>query len=87
MLWLRKHKAFAMITHSPTFIRSSEDLGALVVARRKSLNITQEELASITGVDQANLSRIERGMVRAEIDTYIRLLSALGIDLLGIPRA
>lgn len=69
-----------------TEIKSDEDLGVLIKDRRKELKITQEELSSLTGIDQANLSRIERGTVKAELDTYLKLLSALGIDLMGAIR-
>lgn len=67
-------------------ITSHADLGKVIRDRRQALSISQEELSSLTGVNQSNLSRIEKGIVPAKIDTYLRLLSALGIDLTAEPR-
>lgn len=64
-------------------IRDSYDLARIIRVRRRALKMNQEELASITGVPQSNLSRIERGKVTAELETYLRLLNALGVDLVA----
>lgn len=68
-------------------IHSATDLGNLIRSRREDLKIKQGDLASIAGVDQGNLSKIERGAAKATLDTYLRLCSALGIDLLAESRA
>ena len=68
-------------------IRSATDLGSFIRSRREELEILQGDLASSAGVDQANLSKIERGAATATLDTYLRLCNALGIDLLAEPRA
>jgi transcriptional regulator with XRE-family HTH domain len=68
-------------------ITSASDLGILIRNRREGLKIRQGDLASISGVDQGNLSKIEHGTTKATLDTYLRLCSALGIDLLAEPRA
>lgn len=62
-------------------IRSETDFGPLIRHRRKTLDMPQETLAAITGIAQSNLSRIERGQTVATVETYLRLLSALGVDL------
>lgn len=67
-------------------ITSVATMGELLRSRRKALKISQQELASLTGVDQSNLSRIEHGKVPATLETYLRLLSALGLDLQGVSR-
>lgn len=67
-------------------IVSAEELGALIRQRREAIDLKQGDLASIAGIDQANLSRIERGNTAATLDTYLRLCSALGIDLTAEPR-
>jgi len=41
--------------------------------------MTQTELAAAAGVQQPNLSRIERGEVSAQARTHRRLASALGV--------
>lgn len=68
-------------------LHSATELGNLIRNRREALAIKQGDLASIAGVDQGNLSKIERGTAKATLDTYLRLCSALGIDLLAEPRA
>ncbi|QFT81956.1 antitoxin HipB [Roseovarius sp. THAF27] len=68
-------------------IRKPEDLAVIIRKRRQRLQMRQETLSSITGVAQSNLSRIERGEVIAELDTYLRLLSALGVDLMAEARS
>lgn len=57
------------------------ELGQVVRDRRNAVGMTQEDLASLTGIPQANLSKIERGASTARFDTYLRLCQALGIDL------
>lgn len=64
-------------------IQSPKDLGSLIRKRRRALKMSQETLASLTGTAQPNLSNIERGQTTATIETYIRLLNSLGIDLYG----
>jgi len=68
-------------------ILDATDIGALIRNRREALKIKQGDLASIAGIDQGNLSKIERGSAKATLDTYLRLCNALGIDLLAEPRA
>jgi len=68
-------------------ITSSLEIGALVAKRRRELKISQADLSSVTGVNQANLSRIERGLISAEFDTYIKLLLPLGVDLIAKVRS
>ena len=68
-------------------IRRPEDLAGIIRKRRQGLQMRQETLSSITGVAQSNLSLIERGEVIAELDTYLRLLNALGVDLVAEARS
>lgn len=50
------------MTHQATLmIDKSAALGAVIRERRKALKLTQGELSEMSGVDQANLSRIEVG--------------------------
>lgn len=69
-----------------TEIKTPQDLGALIRKRRKSLGMSQELLASMTGIAQPNLSNIERGKGASTLDTYFRLLRSLGVDLFGRER-
>lgn len=75
-----------MLGQSAIKITSPSDLGALVQSRRKALSLSQASLASLTGIAQPNLSKIERGQTPATLETYLRVLSVLGVDLFGVPR-
>jgi transcriptional regulator with XRE-family HTH domain len=67
-------------------IYTATELGGLIRNRRESLDIRQGDLASIAGIDQGNLSKLERGNATATLETYLRLCRALGIDILAEPR-
>lgn len=67
-------------------LTSASDLGALIRDRRKSVEVSQGDLASAVGIDQANLSRIERGTTAATLETYLRLCKALGLQITVAPR-
>lgn len=43
--------------------------------------LTQDELASATGLTKASISRLENGVTKARISTVRRLLHALDVDL------
>jgi HTH-type transcriptional regulator / antitoxin HipB len=70
----------------PIRISSVSELGALIRARRREMKLRQADLSSISGVDQSNLSKIERSQIPATLETYLRLLEPLGIDLQAVPR-
>lgn len=67
-------------------ITTPNDLGKLIRERREAIALKQGDLASIAGVDQGNLSKIERGNTSATLETYLRLCAALGIDILAEQR-
>lgn len=48
---------------------------------RKERKITQTELAEVSGVDQAEISRIENGRANPTLDTVSRLAAALGKEI------
>jgi HTH-type transcriptional regulator / antitoxin HipB len=78
---IAKMKFASMIITDPS------ELGAFLRKRREALEIAQGDLASIAGIDQGNLSKIERGGAKATLETYLRLCKALGIALVAEPRA
>jgi transcriptional regulator with XRE-family HTH domain len=62
-------------------------LGGMIRKRREKLGISQLELASIAGIDPGNLSKIERGIRRSHLDTYMKLCRLLGIDIFAEERS
>ncbi len=55
--------------------------GAQLAAARKARSLTQPSLAALAGVQQAEISRIERGIGNPTEETLIKLTSALGLRL------
>lgn len=67
-------------------IDSPDAFGMLVKSRRRHLGMSQEMLASVCGIPQPNLSRIENGRSVATLGTCLRLCAQLGVDLVGVVR-
>lgn len=56
-------------------------LAAQLMQLRHQLKMTQKQLASASGIDQAEISRIERGEINPTVLTIARLLRPLGSRL------
>ncbi len=56
-------------------------VGKALLAARARAAMSQVELASKTGINQADISRIERGLSNPSIGTLQRLAVALGSEL------
>ena len=48
---------------------------------RENTNITQKELAEQTGIYQADISKLERGLGNPSLSTLKRLADGLGMEL------
>ena len=61
-------------------------LGNRITRMRMTKKMTQFELAEMTGLSEVYIGYIERGKRRAALDTYIKIVNALGYtldDLIG----
>lgn len=60
-----------------------------VIDARKKLNLTQKELSDRSGIDQADISRIERGLANPTLKLLQKLAHGMDMDLElnFIPRA
>ncbi|MDT8388429.1 MAG: helix-turn-helix domain-containing protein [Thiogranum sp.] len=67
-------------------IRSNKDLGAAIRLARKNQDLRQVDVAQKASVRQALVSDLENGATTARIDTVIRVLAALDLDLSIVPR-
>lgn len=54
--------------------------GGVIKAFRKNFNITQQELADITGIAETNLSAIENNKIEIGVKRAVFIAAALGID-------
>jgi XRE family transcriptional regulator, regulator of sulfur utilization len=60
-------------------------LARQLLERRLEQNLTQKQLAELSGIDQAEISRIERGQGNPTTTTLGALTKALGVDLRLVP--
>lgn len=60
--------------------------GLAVREYRRSLNVSQEELAMRIGADQAYISRIEAGQMNVTMETVEQIAGALQADAGGLLR-
>ena len=59
----------------------SLEVGDVVMAARARKGITQKELSDITGIDQSDISKIERGVSNPSVSTLSRIADALDSKL------
>ena len=57
-------------------------VGEAVAAARAKKGLSQKELSDLTGIDQSDLSRIERGIANPSVNTLNRIAKALDAKLL-----
>ncbi len=62
-------------------MRERAELGAVLASARKDRSLTQSALSELTGIQQAEISRIERGTGNPTAATLLRLADALGQKL------
>jgi HTH-type transcriptional regulator / antitoxin HipB len=60
---------------------SINDLAAIIRGRRLSLGLSQEQVATRTGVSRQWVSELERGKPTAELGLVLGLLDALELDI------
>ena len=58
-----------------------DEMGYTLTLARENAEITQKELAKKTGINQANISKIERGMANPSLATLKRLAAGMGMQL------
>ncbi len=68
------------------FIRNSKDLGEAIRRARKAKDLRQVDVAQKASVRQALISELENGATTAKLDTVIKIVAALDLDLSIVPR-
>jgi DNA-binding XRE family transcriptional regulator len=66
--------------------RSHYTLANQLLVRRREMGLTQQQLAERSGIQQADISRIERGDGNPQLATMERLASALDAQFAIVPR-
>jgi HTH-type transcriptional regulator / antitoxin HipB len=65
-----------------TLVQSPLALGRALRDRRRRTELTQQQLAERAGVTQTTLSNVERGVSSVSLNTLLRVLAALQLELL-----
>jgi len=68
-------------------IQTTEELGHLVRAHRKSKGLTLETISGLGNLSTRFLSEFERGKETAEIGKVLKALRTLGLDIIVQPRS
>jgi HTH-type transcriptional regulator/antitoxin HipB len=68
-------------------VRSTEELGQLVRAHRKSRQLTLETVSGLGNLSPRFLSEFERGKETAEIGKVLKALRTLGLEVIIQPRS
>ncbi len=63
----------------PHVIHSTGELGTLIRAERKTLGLTQSDLAAACGLSLRFISELERGRASAGIGRVLHVLAMLGL--------
>ena len=82
---MTKPKATKKETHYGA-VRSTEELGRLVRAHRKSRQITLGTVSGLGNLSPRFLSEFERGKETAEIGKVLKALRTLGLEVIIQPR-
>ena len=53
----------------------------ILLDARKNARLTQEELAKRIGANKSYISRIEKGITVPSVDTFYRIINALGLTI------
>ena len=62
--------------------RITDDIVDQLVAYRKKLKLTQQDIADATGIKRANIARIELKKNEASLDSLVRYARSMDLDLL-----
>lgn len=64
----------------------AKSIGTLIATKRKSLGLTQGELAETVGIEQESMSRIETGMTMPSLSRLLSLADALNCSIESLLR-
>lgn len=67
-------------------IRTSIDLGNALRARRRELDLTQEEVAGVIGVNRRVIGELEGGKGTVQLRIAMEVARVLGLDIELEPR-
>lgn len=79
--WFVRRNLIMPLAVTTFYNEERKRIGGRIKAIREEINMEAKQLAQITGIDAANISRIEQGKCSAGIDTLSKLANALGYKI------
>ena len=67
-------------------VRLPRQLGAIIQNERRRQGMTQQQLASLIGKQQKTISAIENGSQGTKLETLLRVIATLDLDIQIVPR-
>ena len=61
--------------------RITDNIVDQLIAYRKQLKLTQQDIADATGIKRANIARLELKKNEATLDSLVRYAKSMGLDL------
>ena len=61
--------------------RITDDIVDQLIAYRKKLKLTQQDIADTTGIKRANIARLELKKNEASLDSLVRYAKSMELDL------
>lgn len=61
--------------------RITDNIVERLIAYRKQLKLTQQDIADATGIKRANIARLELKKNEASLDSLVRYAKSMGLDL------
>lgn len=77
-------KLVGISTSLNTLHQTLSEIGSRIHFHRKALKMSQEKLASGSGLDRAYISSVENGKQNVTIGALLKLADTLGVDLLDL---
>ncbi len=68
-----------------TELAERAEIGACLQRARQDRQMSQQAVSEASGIQQAEISRIERGVANPTIDTLLKACSAVGIRVTLVP--
>ncbi|MCM1070811.1 MAG: helix-turn-helix transcriptional regulator [[Clostridium] fimetarium] len=79
--WFTRHNLPMPLMVVTFYDGERERIGARIKSLREQQNMEAKQLSQLTGIDAANISRIEQGKTSAGLDTLVKIANALGYTL------
>jgi HTH-type transcriptional regulator/antitoxin HipB len=68
-------------------LRTATQVGALLLARRQALKLSQQEVASRLAISQNRLSELERNPNRLTLERLLAYANLVGMEVVHQPKA